>query len=132
MTQRPHTVRDFISPSPQTISRDITLSEANQLMSDLKIRHLPVVEGGKIIGIVSDRDLRLMVSMNGTDLNKFLVDDVMIREPYQVGPNTSLAEVVNTMAERKLGSALVIENDSIIGIFTTIDALKVLSMYLKP
>lgn len=132
MTQHPHTVRDFISPSPQTISRDITLSEANQLMSDLKIRHLPVVEGGKIIGIVSDRDLRLMVSMNGTDLNKFLVDDVMIREPYQVGPSTSLSEVVNTMAERKLGSALVIENDSIIGIFTTIDALKVLSMYLKP
>jgi acetoin utilization protein AcuB len=128
----PHipTIRKYMSPAPQTIGREATITQAMELMDELGIRHLPVLEKGKIIGLISDRDVRLIESLEGIDRQKILVDDVMTRDPYFTEPNTPLEEVVSFMADKKFGSALVVEGGKVIGIFTMIDALRVLSELL--
>lgn len=124
-------VQKFMSPTPQTVSRDTALSQAKHLMSELEIRHLPVIEGDKIIGIISDRDVRLVGAIKGVNLEKILVDDVMVTDLYVVTADAPLEQVVMVMADRKLGSALVMEKGKIVGIFTVIDALRGLSELLQ-
>ena len=124
-------VQGFMSPAPQTISREITLSQASHLMRELDIRHLPVMEGGKIIGIVSDRDVCLLGSVKGINIEKILVDDVMSRDLYVVSPDTPLDDALRMMIDQKIGSAVVMDRGKLAGIFTVIDALRALSGFLQ-
>ena len=60
-------VYSYMTPSPLTIGRDQTLATAHDLMRKHDIRHLPVLDGGVLVGIVTDRDLHLVESLAGTD-----------------------------------------------------------------
>jgi acetoin utilization protein AcuB len=124
-------ISDVMTVSPHTIGREQPLSKAREMMHDYKIRHLPVLEGGKLIGILSDRDVNLIVALDGVDENKVVVEEAMSQIPYAVEPSTSLDIVVSEMAEHKYGSAVIIEHSKVLGIFTTVDALRVFSEYLK-
>ena len=90
------------------------------------IRHLPVLDGGALVGIVSDRDLRLVESVAGTTTRGTLVEEAMTPEPYIVEADTPLRDVVEKMVDHKLGCAVVTERGKVAGIFTTIDALRAL------
>lgn len=120
-------VRKFMTHSPHTIGREQMLAVAHRLFSQHRIRHLPVLDGGKLLGIVSDRDIRLIESLRDVDPEKVPVEDAMTQDVYCVTPDTPLDEVVFEMAERKYGSAVVMDHGKVVGIFTTIDALHVLS-----
>jgi acetoin utilization protein AcuB len=104
----------------------ILLSIAKQIMAEHGIRHLPVLHQAKIVGIISDRDINLALSIhpNAKDL---LVKDVMTEEPYCVTEDCELTQVATEMANHRYGCA-VIENEQgrAIGIFTTVDALRIL------
>ena len=120
------TVQQFMTRSPHTISHDQPLSAARRVMRDNDIRHLPVLEDGKLVGIVSQRDLHLIESLKDVDPNTVLVNEAMLSEVYTVGPRASIREIASEMATHKYGSCIVVEDERVIGVFTTVDALGVL------
>lgn len=113
--------------SPVVIGSDRTLADARRIMRERGIRHLPVVDGGQLVGLVSQRDLYLAETLRGVDPATDSVREAMSADPYAVPPDASLDEVAATMAERKLGSAVVVDRGSVIGLFTTVDALRALA-----
>lgn len=123
---REFTVADYMTPSVRTIGRMDTLANAHQVMRDNHVRHLPVVEGGRVVGIVSQRDLYLLETIKGIDTEDSLVEDAMTANPYVVAPSTPLAQVVMEMIDHRWGSAIVAEGAKVRGIFTAIDAMKAL------
>jgi acetoin utilization protein AcuB len=121
------TVRQYMTPMPCTVGPRGSLGGARKAMLDHGVRHLPVLEGGKIVGLLSERDLFLVESIPGVNPTAVRVEEAMVASPYAVPPDATVAEVVATMIERKIGSALVAEDDCAVGVFTTIDALRALS-----
>ena len=95
-------------------------------MRELNVRHLPVLDGGQLVGVLSERDIQFIESFESLDAEEIKVDDAFSNEVYAVESNTEVRQVCSDMAERKLGSALVLENKKLVGIFTWIDALRYL------
>ena len=120
------TVADRMTRTPHLIGIEQTMAAAQNLMRSNGIRHLPVMHGGKLVGIVSQRDLNLVQSLEDVDPEEIRVEEAMTQDVYAVPPKTPLKEVVNEMSERKLGSAVVVDGQQIVGVFTTIDALDTL------
>jgi acetoin utilization protein AcuB len=96
-------------------------------MSDNGIRHLPVLDGGELLGIITDRDLHLIQSLRTIDGNKDTVEDAMTQNAFAVSPDAPLDEVVTSMAEGKYGSAIVLQGGHLVGIFTTVDVCRALA-----
>ena len=126
-----HAVDDFMTRLVHTIGSQSPLSDAHRLMNDHAIRHLPVLEGGKLVGVVSMRDLHLIETLKGVDPQEVTVDEAMSQDAYTVPPGTELIEVARTMAMHKYGSAVIARDGHVEGIFTTIDALKALEAVLS-
>jgi acetoin utilization protein AcuB len=122
-----HTVQEYMSIAPVVVSSDRTLAEAHRLMRERNIRHLPVVDLGKLVGVVSQRDLYLLETLKGVDPGTETVREAMAPDPYAVPPDARLGDVAAAMAESKFGSAVVVDRGSVIGLFTTIDALRALA-----
>jgi acetoin utilization protein AcuB len=85
-----------------------------------------VLDGTKLVGIVSERDLYLIETLRDVNPEDVRVEEAMTVRTYCVSPETSLEEVAGQMAEHKYGCALVLEGDAVVGMFTTVDALRVL------
>jgi acetoin utilization protein AcuB len=120
-------VNDEMTKFPEVAFPGTTVKHALEAMEKWGIRHLPVIEKGKVVGVVSQRDLMLHLDTSETKILR----DLMTTEIYTVNPNQYLHEVVFEMAQRKFGSAVVVnEQKEIVGIFTTTDALYLLSKLL--
>jgi acetoin utilization protein AcuB len=115
-----------MTAQPHSIHAGAALEEARALMDGHAIRHLPVMSDRTVIGIISDRDLQLVLGLEGTNPARFVVSDICHRKPYVVEPDTLLREVAGTMAERHIGSAIVMQGEKLLGIFTTVDACRAL------
>src|SRR4051812_33983675 len=120
-------IREYMTPSPHTIGAEQTLTVASELMRKHKIRHLPVLRGGSIVGILSQRDVALISGLPSVDPAEVPVEDAMSEEVYSVRAETPLDEVAATMAAHKYGAALIVERDHVVGVFTTVDALHALA-----
>lgn len=125
------TIQKYMTTTPHTIGSDQTIAKAAAIMSEHRIRHLPVLRGGQLLGVLSDRDVKLIEGFRDVDATKTRVDEAMTEQPYTVAPETPLDEVVGTMAEKKFGSAVVVQNHKVVGIFTTVDACQALSELLQ-
>lgn len=125
------TVQDWMSSQPATIGDDQPLLAARERMHHLGVRHLPVLHGGHLVGVVSERDIGLVEALQG-DLAKVRVDEAMTPDPWTVRRDAAIAEVAATMAEKRIGTAIVIEGaDQIVGLFTTTDALRALASFAE-
>src|SRR3954447_24580452 len=82
------TIQKYMTTSPHSIGTDQTLAKAHEMMRELSIRHLPVLSGGRIVGMLTARDLHLIESMEGVDAHKVKVDDAMATNVYSVSPET--------------------------------------------
>jgi acetoin utilization protein AcuB len=111
---------------PVTVGADQTLLYAHAVMRKNQIRHLPVLQGGKLVGVVSLRDLHLVETLPGVEPSHVSVEDAMSSDVYKVPPDATLSSVAREMAERKLGSAIVYQGNRVQGVFTTVDALRAL------
>lgn len=120
------TVAEFMTKTPFTIGAGQTLSSAHKMMRERRVRHLPVLEGGRLVGVVSQRDLYLLETIRGVDPEDTLVEEAMTGDPFVTSPDTSLRKVVQTLLEHRWGSAIVAEGAKVVGVFTTTDALKVI------
>ena len=116
-----------MTPSPHTIGKDQTLERASAAMRAHDIRHLPVLEGGALLGILSNRDVYLIETLEDVDPTEVTVEEAMTAEPYSVPPEALLRDVVAEMVAHKYGAAVVMRGREVVGIFTTIDALRVLA-----
>lgn len=119
-------VRAYMTPSPLTIGRDRSLTVARRLMQEQGIRHLPVLDGGALVGLLSERDVFLVESLAGANPTEVRVEEAMAEDVLTTTPDAPLAEIVEEMVQRKAGSAVVVEHDKVVGVLTTIDALSAL------
>jgi acetoin utilization protein AcuB len=120
------TIERYMTPAPFTIGASESMAAAHAIMREHGVRHLPVVERARVVGIVSERDLHLMETLRDVEPGKVRVKEAMTPDPYCVNRTTSLEEVAAIMAERKFGAVIVTDRDWPIGIFTSIDALRLL------
>jgi acetoin utilization protein AcuB len=108
------------------------MSQAHELMRSHRIRHLPVLEAGKLVGIVSDRDLHLIETLPDSDPDEVAVEEAMTEDVYVVSPDEPVDAVVERMAAHKYGCAIVANRRGLVeGIFTTVDAMQVLADVLR-
>jgi acetoin utilization protein AcuB len=124
-------LRERMTSSPHSIGRDQTLRVAHQMMHQHSIRHLPVLDGGKLVGIVSQRDLYFLESVDGVDLAVDKVESAMTQDVYCVPSSSSLRDVVNEMVARSYGCVVAVDGGKVVGVFTTTDALRVLGEFLR-
>lgn len=128
--RRQDPVAKWMTPSPRALARTDTVDRASQLMREHGFRHLPVVEEGRLVGIVSERDM--LVASRFADTRGMKVEIVMSPEPYAVEPSTPLAEVAKVMAASRHGAALVVEEGRVVGVFTEVDGLRALAESASP
>ncbi len=117
-------MKTVMTVSPQTVEADATVESAQQLMTEKRFRHLPVVQNGRVIGVLSDRDITLALvahhgMLKGDEIH---VEDVCTLDAFTVAPDARLEAVVTTMGQKQIGSVLVMEGDELAGIFTATDA----------
>lgn len=126
------TLSRYMTPKPLTISPRAPLIEAHRLMREHSIRHLPVVDEGRVVGLVSMHDLHLLETFPGVDLLETTVEDAMSTEVYMASAQDDIANVVEHMADHKLGCVVVAHpTGGLLGIFTSVDALYVLAGVLR-
>lgn len=117
----------IMTPQPVTIGRKESLATAHRLMRNHNIRHLPVLEHGDLVGILSQRDLLFLETIRGVDTDEDVVEDAMTTETYAVTPETPIATVAKQMARKRYGCAVVMERGRVAGIFTATDALRIVA-----
>ena len=121
MTKAIPSIQKYMTTTPHSIGSEQTLAHAHEVLREHKIRHLPVLRGGALVGMITQRDLALVEALKDVDPRKVLVEDAMSTSLYTVEPDAPLDEVVSEMAEKKYGSAVVVQNHKVVGIFTTVD-----------
>jgi acetoin utilization protein AcuB len=122
-------VDEYTTPSPVTVSSQTSMPDLMAIMKNYEIRHIPVVDDEVAVGIISDRDLKMMMNVEGA--NALQAGDLMHDHPYTVESGTSLEQVVLEMSKNKIGSAIVNNDGNIVGIFTSTDALNALVEVLR-
>ncbi len=124
-------IQKFMTYVPKSIDVDQTVAQAYELMRKLHLHHLPVLKEGKLVGILTERDINLFLGFKDVDATKVSVQAAYTPHPFITAPTTPLNEVVNTMAEKRFGCALIVDNNKLVGIFTEVDAYKALSELLE-
>ena len=124
-------VKDSMTREIVTLSPDETAGTALTLCRERRIRHLPVLEEGRIVGIVSDRDLRSSTPAIGdaaraAALQEILVEGVMVREVVATLPDDPIEQAANTMRERRIGCLPVLDGGELVGIITASDVMDAL------
>lgn len=120
-------VEEFTTPDPITADETATIDDLWQLMKAHGIRHLPILRGNSVVGVVSDRDVRLILGLTVAEKLQVQAADIMAEAPLTVRASTPLDEVAYAMSDQKVGSAIVEDDDGrFLGIFTATDALNAL------
>lgn len=119
-------VEHYMSRGPLTVGPSATLEQAQLLMRERRVRHLPVLEGEVLRGVLSLRDVHLMETLQGVDPAEVAVSEAMRADVLRVPPTARLEGVVAHMWSDKRGAVLVMEEERLLGIFTTSDALRAL------
>ena len=123
----PARVRDLMTPAPLVISPETSVQAAHRLMQDQPISHLPVSEDGRLVGLLSECDLRLVLPSPATSLaahevhyllERLTVAEVMIRFPVTIGFDHTVTEVASRMLSHQVQVLLVTVNRRLVGILT--------------
>lgn len=129
----PLRVRDLMTQSPLTVTPDTAVHEARELMRQHAIRHLPVVQKGRLVGIITDSDIRLALPSPATSLSvwelNYLLDqltvgEVMTHFVVTTAPDRHVHEAIGRMLRFKVGALPVVENHQVVGLLTRTDILR--------
>lgn len=127
-------VEDVMTRDVVTLTPEHTLLDAINLLRSKRIRHLPIVEGQKLVGIVTDRDVKratpsVLAGVTKDDYDNSLltikVSQLMTREPTTVLGKSALKNAVEIFINRKVGALPVVDEGHLVGILTEIDILRV-------
>jgi acetoin utilization protein AcuB len=126
-------VRELMTVAPITVDPTTSVVDARHLMATRRIRHLLVMDGTRLVGIVTDRDLRLNLASPATSLSvwelnyllaRLTAQEVMSRAVITIGPDREAAEAARTMVEHKIGALPVVDGGQLVGIVTETDFLR--------
>jgi CBS domain-containing membrane protein len=126
-------VTQIMMGSPVTLGPEDTLDLANDVISLGRIRHIPVVDAGRLVGLLSERDLMgaaashvfgLKQKSKSALLKSVLIRDVMKKRVVTVTPETSIKDTAHLMADKKIGCVPVVTDGAIVGLVTTTDILR--------
>lgn len=130
-------VERYLTPNPITVRPDTTLRKAQELLQAHQIRHLPVVQGKRVVGIITDRDIRELFpsSLAAPDeIARFRaaaaqvkVGEVMTRPVLSVTPETRTQRAARLMVEHRIGCLPVLRGSTLVGIITTNDLLRAMA-----
>ena len=126
-------IKTVMTPFPHSVELDAPLNQVREFMREHEIRHLPVTENHELVGVVTDRDIKLML---GPDFayppeKELSVRDVYISDPYVVDLHEPLDNVLLNMARRHIGSVLVTRKGKLAGVFTVTDACQSFAEFLR-
>lgn len=124
-------IAEFMSSPVFTVGVSQSVAEARRRMIEHETRHLVVLRGGHLRGIVSDRDLTLAEGILAEGAaEETTVEDVMSADTFEIGKDAPTSQVAQTMAGKRIGAAIIVEDGQPVGIFTTTDALRALAATL--
>lgn len=109
-------IKEIMTKSIATVNKEDNVQHAAQLMKNFNVGSIPVCDGEKVIGIITDRDITLRSFSNGTNVAKQCVRDVMTSNPVLGNPEMDVSEASRIMSERQIRRLPVVENDNLIGI----------------
>jgi acetoin utilization protein AcuB len=124
-------VRDSMTQELVAVVSETTAAEALALCRTNRIRHLPILEGGRLVGVISDRDLRAATPALGDParaeaLERIRVADEMTRDLTTARPEDPIEDAAMAMYERKVGCLPVVDGEDLVGIVTSSDVLRAL------
>lgn len=128
-------VRDYMTPEPQTLGVGHCLLDAVLMVRRAGIRHIPIVDDGRLVGLISDRDLArfapsMLVPLAPEEYNHVFestdIGKVMKKDPQTTSPDALLSEAVDLITTNRLGCLPVLENGTLIGILTKADLIRAL------
>jgi acetoin utilization protein AcuB len=126
-------VRQLMTTAPITVPPSTSVVEAKALMARSHIRHLLVVEAGRLLGIVTDRDIRLNMPSPATSLSvwelnfllaKLTVDQIMTKAVITITPRHNARDAARLMLEHKIGGLPVVDGKRLVGIITETDLVR--------
>jgi acetoin utilization protein AcuB len=126
-------VRELMTGAPITVAPDTAVFEARRIMQNERIRHLIVVEHGRLAGIVTDRDIRLNLPSQATSLSiweanyllaRLTVGEVMSRPVITIGPDREAADAARLMLGHRIGGLPVVDGGHVLGIVTETDIVR--------
>jgi acetoin utilization protein AcuB len=126
-------VSDLMTTSPITVGPETPVLDARQLMIDKRFRHVLIAEGSKLLGIVTDRDIRLNLPSPATSLSvweinyllaRLTVESVMTKSLVIVSPRQDTREAALLMLDHKIGALPVVDGGQLVGIITETDLLR--------
>lgn len=123
MTDSNKTISAYMTKNVHAIDMESSLPTARRMMEEHDIRHLPVIDGSRIVGLLSERDLGKLEVFPMLSMSSISVPDAMAEQPYTVAPDTPMVEVLEVMRDKRFGSAIVAEDGKVVGIFTATDAI---------
>jgi len=130
------TIRDIMTPEVTTLGRNDSLQLVKDIMTLGRVRHFPVVDDGKVVGVVSQRDLYRAslgsVMKYGEKAQRAFLEGIVVKEvmsdpPITIAPHASVQEAARLMMEKKIGCLLVLEGSKLVGIVTESDMLKLVA-----
>jgi acetoin utilization protein AcuB len=126
-------IRSFMTPFPHAITADAPLSQARDFMNRHRLHHLPVLDGAQLVGVISDRDIKLLLGIEPdyAGHSGLTVREAMATDVYVVDLHTPLDRVLDALVARRIGSALVTRKGRLAGVFTVTDACRELAILLR-
>jgi CBS domain-containing protein len=126
-------VASVMTPFPYSIELDDSVRHARTLMVEHRFRHLPVMHGRALVGVLSDRDIKraLNPALGLPPEEELFVRDVYVSDPYVVDSRTPLDDVLDYMSAHQVGSALITMHGRLAGIFTATDACRLYCDHLR-
>lgn len=120
-------IRDLMTAMPHTIGHDMTVSLAKKMMAEHSCHHLPVLSGGRIVGIVTATDVNKAEKLLAKT-GELPVEDIMVEDPIEVKGSEDTLSVIKLMRQKAIGSVIIApSSDQKMGIFTSTDALHYLT-----
>jgi CBS domain-containing protein len=118
-------IREVMTPSPETVEADRPAVEAAKRMREADAGMIPVVQDGKLIGTVTDRDIAVRVVAEGKDPGITTAGEIASRDVVTIGPDQDLAEALGLMASNQLRRLPVVEDERLIGVVAQADVARV-------
>lgn len=126
-------VRDWMSPNPHTLTCESTLGDAVAVMARHQIRHVPILDDGRVVGMISDRDVKMALGPDAVHLRLDEIDPRQAEGPlnwfmsdgaYTVRSDASMAEAAALLLDRRIGAVPVLDGERLVGVLSVVDVLR--------
>jgi CBS domain-containing protein len=117
-------IRDLMTSNPATAQPSSTVAEVAQIMAQEDVGPVPIVDGGRLVGLVTDRDLVIRVIAEGRDPSSTTIGEIASADLVTVQPDTNLSEALQLMAQNQVRRLPVVEGDQLVGIVAQADVAR--------